>query len=118
MSEATQQQGPADPFPAPPARPAARRGRGRGPLAWTALAIAGLLAIPVLSVLVNVFAPDVFAIGGQIAKAGKWLMDPAVEQAERVAIPSLFADCRIAPAVQIDDAGVLGAAAVAWEAQK
>ncbi len=57
MSEATQQQGPADPFPAPPARPAARRGRGRGPLAWTALAIAGLLAIPVLSVLVNVFAP-------------------------------------------------------------
>ena len=57
MSEATQQQSPADPFPAPPARPAARRGRGRGPLAWTALAIAGLLAIPVLSVLVNVFAP-------------------------------------------------------------
>ena len=57
MSEATQQQGPAGPFPAPPARPAARRGRGRGPLAWTALAIAGLLAIPVLSVLVNVFAP-------------------------------------------------------------
>ena len=61
MSEATQQQRPAGPFPAPPVRPAARRGRGRGPLAWTALAIAGLLAIPVLSVLVNVFAPGTSA---------------------------------------------------------
>ena len=68
--------------------------------------------------MVNVFAPDVFAVGGQIAKAAKWLMDPAVEQAEKVAVPSLFADCRITPAEQIDDAGVLGAAAVAWEAQK
>ena len=57
VTEATQQQSPAGPFPAPPARPVARRGRGRGPLAWTALAIAGLLAIPVFSVLVNVFVP-------------------------------------------------------------
>ncbi|MCH8978856.1 MAG: ROK family protein [Armatimonadetes bacterium] len=68
--------------------------------------------------LISVFAPDVFAIGGQIAKAGKWLMDPAIEQAEKIAIPSLFADCKITQAEQIDDAGLLGAAAVAWEAQK
>lgn len=68
--------------------------------------------------MINVFAPDVFAIGGQIVKAGKWLMDPVIEQAEKVAIPSLFADCKITPAEQIDDAGVLGAAAVAWEAHK
>ena len=57
MTEATQQQGPANRFPAPAARPSARRGRGRGVLAWTALVIAGLFAIPVFSVLVNVFAP-------------------------------------------------------------
>jgi iron(III) transport system permease protein len=57
VTEATQQQGPAGPFPAPPARPSAHWGRGRGALAWTALAIAGLLAIPVFSVLVNVFVP-------------------------------------------------------------
>lgn len=68
--------------------------------------------------LINVFAPDVFAIGGQIAKAGKWLIAPAVEQAEKVAIPSLFKDCKITSAEKIDDAGLLGAAAVAWEAQK
>ncbi len=68
--------------------------------------------------LINVFAPDVFAVGGQIVKAGKWLMEPAIEQAEKVAIPTLSADCKITPAEQIDDAGVLGAAAIAWEAQK
>lgn len=49
--------GPLIPRTETPARPAARRQRGRGPLAWTALAIAGLFMIPVLSVLVNVFAP-------------------------------------------------------------
>ena len=46
------------------------------------------------------------------------MMGPAVEQAEKVAIPSLFKDCKIAPAQQIENAGLLGAAAVAWEAQK
>ncbi len=61
MTEATQRQSPAGPSPAPPTRPPtrprARRRQGRGPLAWTALAIAGLFTIPVLSVLLNVFAP-------------------------------------------------------------
>ena len=56
MTEATRQPSPTGPFPAPPARRSA--GRGRGALAWTALAIAGLFAIPVFSVLVNVFAPS------------------------------------------------------------
>lgn len=62
--------------------------------------------------LINVFAPEVFAIGGQIAKAGKWLLEPAIQEARNVAIPSLFADCTIVPAVQMDDAGILGAAAL------
>lgn len=57
MTEATRQQSPTGPFPAPPTRPWTRRGRGRGALTWAALAIAGLFAIPVLSVLVNVFVP-------------------------------------------------------------
>jgi glucokinase len=65
--------------------------------------------------LINVFAPEVFAIGGQISKVGKWLMDPAVEEAKNTAVPSLFGDCRIVPAEQIDDAGILGAAALALE---
>lgn len=64
---------------------------------------------------INIFAPDVFAIGGQVSKAGKWIFEPAIAEAERVAIPSLFADCNIVPAQQLDDAGLLGAAALGWE---
>ena len=67
--------------------------------------------------LINVFAPDVFAVGGQIALAGKWLMDPAIEEARNVAIPSLFRDCKVSVAEKIADAGVLGAAAVALGAE-
>jgi glucokinase len=64
---------------------------------------------------INVFAPDIFAIGGQIAKAGKWLLDPAIATAQNVAIGSLFADCKIGIAEQIEDAGMLGGAALAFE---
>ena len=63
--------------------------------------------------LINVFAPDVFAIGGQVALAGDWLLGPARDEARNVAIPSLFADCKIAVAQKVSDAGVLGAAALA-----
>jgi glucokinase len=63
--------------------------------------------------LINVFAPDVFAIGGQIAKAGRYLLEPAINEARYVAIPSLFEDCRIGVADQQDDAGLLGGAALA-----
>lgn len=65
--------------------------------------------------MINVFAPDVFAIGGQIAKAGEWLLGPARRTAENVAIPSLFADANIVQAEQIEDAGMLGGAALALE---
>ncbi len=66
--------------------------------------------------MINVFAPDVFAIGGQIAKAGKWLLEPAIKSARGVAIPSLFRDARIVQAELIEDAGILGGAALALEA--
>lgn len=62
---------------------------------------------------INVFAPDVVAVGGQIAKAGKWLLDPARRAAENVAIPTLFRDARIVEAEQVEDAGMMGAAALA-----
>lgn len=62
---------------------------------------------------INIFAPDVFAVGGQVSKAGEWLLGPAVREAENVAIPSLFADCRICLAEQSDDAGILGAGVLA-----
>ncbi len=62
---------------------------------------------------INVFAPDKLAIGGQIAKAGSFLMDPLKRSARNTAIPTLFADCEIMEARLMDDAGILGAAALA-----
>lgn len=67
---------------------------------------------------VNLFAPSIVAVGGQIAKAGEHLLAPARRAARNVAIPSLFADTQIVLAEQIDDAGILGGAALAFEAAK
>lgn len=67
---------------------------------------------------INVFAPDVFAIGGQIALAGHWIMTPAVKSARNVAVDAMFRDCKIGVAEQLDDAGLLGGAALAHQALK
>jgi glucokinase len=64
---------------------------------------------------VNIFAPDIVAIGGQIAKAGDPLMLPAIREARNIAIPSLWADAKVVVAEQIEDAGMLGGAALALE---
>ncbi len=67
---------------------------------------------------INIFAPDVVAIGGNIARAGDFLLKPAIREARNVAIPSLFVDAKIGVAEQIDDAGMLGGAALALEMMK
>ncbi len=66
--------------------------------------------------LINVFAPDVFALGGQISKASEWFLPYALTEARNVAIPSLFVDAKIVLAEKIEDAGLLGGAALALEA--
>ncbi len=66
---------------------------------------------------INVFAPDILAIGGQIAKAGDCLMGPLKKSAKNTAIPTLFEGCEITLAELVDDAGILGAAALAFEAR-
>ncbi len=71
-----------------------------------------------IGTIINVFAPDVFALGGQIAKAGRPLLATAMRAAREVAIPYLFRDCHITLAEQIDDAGMLGGAALALEELK
>lgn len=68
--------------------------------------------------MINVFAPDVVAVGGQIAKAGKWLLDPARVSAADTAIPSLFQDAKIVEAELVEHAGMYGGAAMALEALK
>lgn len=65
---------------------------------------------------INVFAPDILAIGGNIARAGDLLLKPAIKTARNIAIKTLFQDANILIAEQIDDAGMLGGAALALEA--
>lgn len=67
---------------------------------------------------INIFAPDTFAIGGQVSKAGKWILEPAILSAQNNAISSLFNDCNIVPAIHVEDAGMLGGAALALEGTK
>ena len=62
---------------------------------------------------INVVSPSVFAIGGQIAKAGEYILGPARKTAENYAIPSLFRDCEIVQAELVEDAGMIGGAAMA-----
>jgi glucokinase len=64
---------------------------------------------------INIFAPDVLAVGGQIAKAGEFILGPARKAARDVAIPSLFGDVKICVAEQLEDAGMLGGAAIALQ---
>lgn len=65
---------------------------------------------------INIFAPQIVAIGGKIAGAGEWLLGPARVSAAKVAIPSLMEHATIARAEKADDAGILGSAVLAWEA--
>jgi glucokinase len=65
---------------------------------------------------VNIFNPEVVAIGGQIAKAGEVLFDSIRRAARDYAIPTLLEMCRIVPAERLEDAGILGGAALAWQA--
>jgi len=63
--------------------------------------------------VINLFAPEIVALGGQIAKVGDWILLPAKESARKYSIPTLFADTKIVRAEKLDDAGMLGAAAFA-----
>lgn len=65
---------------------------------------------------INIFAPDIVAIGGQISKAGEYLFKAVRRAARDTAIPSLFCDARIVQAEQLEDAGLLGGAALAFQA--
>ncbi|MBA4292713.1 hypothetical protein C0431_07040 [bacterium] len=65
--------------------------------------------------LINVFAPDILAIGGQVSKAGEWFLPSMIHEARNVAAPTIFQDCEIKLAEQVENAGILGGAALALE---
>jgi glucokinase len=64
---------------------------------------------------INAFAPEVVALGGGIAKAAKYFLAPCVQQARRVAVPSLWRNARVQLAERLEDAALFGALALARE---
>lgn len=67
--------------------------------------------------IINAFAPEVIAIGGQISKAWKYMEDGAMWEVKKTAIPSLVDDTRIVIAELQEDAGLSGALVLARESE-
>ncbi len=63
--------------------------------------------------MVNVFNPEVVVLGGKIARS-QTLFNTAVRTARASAIGSIFASAKIVHAELDDDAGIMGAAELAW----
>lgn len=63
--------------------------------------------------MVNVFNPEVFVLGGKISNS-KTLRDSALRTARASAIGSILAAVRIVSAELGDNAGIMGAAELAW----
>jgi glucokinase len=66
-----------------------------------------------LGIVINLLNPERILIGGGVAAAGKYLLEPAVAEARRRSHPVSFACVRIGPASLGNDAGLIGAAALA-----
>jgi len=63
----------------------------------------------------NLFNPDVVVVGGGVIAAGELLLAPARAEAVRRALPTMSKHARIAPAQFGTEAGLVGAAALAFE---
>ena len=68
-----------------------------------------------ISGLVNVFNPEVVVIGGGVVAAGDLLLEPARREMARRALPPLVDLVKIVPARFKAEAGMLGAAALAFD---
>ena len=61
----------------------------------------------------NALAPEAIVIGGSVAKAGRVLLEPLREQADRFLMPVHRPHLRILPAGLKGNSGLLGAVALA-----
>ena len=66
-----------------------------------------------VATLVNVFNPEVVVLGGKISQSNT-LFGTAVRTAKASAIGSILADAKIVRAELGDNAGIMGAAELAW----
>ena len=65
--------------------------------------------------IANIFNPELIVVGGGAIAAGDLLLEPARQVVEREALASLGANVSVVPAEFGADAGVIGAAVLAFE---
>ncbi|MFN3421217.1 MAG: ROK family protein [Armatimonadota bacterium] len=87
-------------------------------LAQSILAEAGKLLGVVLSGIVNLLNPDRIVIGGGVAQAGDWLLEPVRWEIKRRALPDSAKVLQVVPAALGTNAGILGAAALVFRSVK
>ncbi|MCS7223277.1 MAG: ROK family protein [Armatimonadetes bacterium] len=78
------------------------------------LATAGKYLGIACAMVVNLLNPDRIAIGGGVAKAGRWLLEPAEWEMRRRALDEAGRAVHFGPSSLGDKAGVLGAAALVF----
>ena len=80
-----------------------------------ALALCGKRLGVGLAVLVNLLNPERIVIGGGVAGAGEWFLEPARIEGERRAWVQSWAQCQVVPAALGTTAGAVGAALLGLE---
>lgn len=93
----------------------ARRARGGDAAALSAFASAGRALGQAFGGVANLLDVEAFLVGGGVADAGEVLLAPVREAFRRFAYPLVADGVRIERAALGNDAGLLGAAALAWE---
>jgi glucokinase len=83
--------------------------------ALTALETVGRHLGTGIASLVNIFNPEVVVIGGGVVAAGELLLAPARAEMKARALPPSRDQVRIVAARHAHEAGMLGAATLAWE---
>lgn len=68
-----------------------------------------------LVTVIQVLNPDRIVIGGGLARIGPLLMDPCLQALREYIHPVILEATRVVPSELWDDAGMIGAAALAWE---
>jgi glucokinase len=98
------------------ARELIRRARAGEPIAADALEEIGEKLGSGIGTLVNIFDPELIVVGGGFAEAGELVLGPARTRARAEALSPAGERVQIVPAALGGDAGLLGAALVAFEA--
>jgi glucokinase len=68
-----------------------------------------------IGMALNTLSPDRVVLGGGVMSAGRIIIDTVKKHLPRYSLPQILEKCDIAAAELGEDAGVMGAAAMAFE---